>query len=139
MPNNVQLDLGGRCRVVAYKVQSCTVTCDLYSCRAQGLPCSQCSIMCMQLVCDALSSLVARYLAYHLLVFIGMQCFIGEKRAAVYLRQGVDFSKEVKLKSHWEATRQTLVCLVSSFWSSQSHEILARSKTHRSLTVTFVF
>ena len=66
MPNNVQLDLGGHWRVVAYKVQSCTGTCDWYSCRAQGLPCTHCSIMCMQLVCNALPSLVARYLAYHL-------------------------------------------------------------------------
>ena len=73
MPNNVQLDLRGHCRVVAYKVQSCTVTCDLHSCRAQGLPCTPCSIICMQLVCDALSSLVARYLAYHLFYSVLVQ------------------------------------------------------------------
>ena len=61
------------------------------------------------------------------LVLIGMRCFIGERRAAVYLRQEVDFSKVVKLKSQCGATRQKLTCLVWRFWSSQSHEILARS------------
>ena len=91
IPNYVQLASGGHWSVVADKVQSCTGTCDVFSCRAQDLPCTHCSMICMQLVCNALVSPVApwRYLEYHPILTLmddcvwGWECCRGSMRTCV--------------------------------------------------------
>ena len=97
MPNNAQLDLRGHCTQVVYKLYYNVYMVGPELCRNASRRYPYNFELCMQLLCNALSSLVARYLAYHLLAVTNLEstmCHITPaQRNAIHMDPNVEVTR----------------------------------------------